>query len=88
MQVGTSKLDKIWNHNKPYGQKLDLSGVCFGSYVLALSVRKRIFLKTKKADKSSVRIGDVSLVQNSTKHPQRASEVSEENSCKIFSLKV
>jgi len=34
----------------PYGQKLDLSGVCFGWYVLALSVRKRIFLKTKKAD--------------------------------------
>jgi len=34
----------------PYGQKLDHSGVCFGWYVLALSVRKRIFLKTKKAD--------------------------------------
>ena len=34
----------------PYGQKLDTSGACFGWYVLALSVRKRIFLKTKKAD--------------------------------------
>jgi len=35
-----------------------------------------------------VRIGDVSLVQNSTKHPQCASEVNGENSCEILSLKV
>jgi len=35
-----------------------------------------------------VRIGDVSLVQNSTKLPQCASEVSGENSCEILSLKV
>jgi len=35
-----------------------------------------------------VRIGDLSLVQNSTKHPQCASEVRGENSCEIESLKV
>jgi len=48
----------LWNtqgcmeYGIPYGQKLDPSEVCFGWYfqVLALSVRKRIFLKTKKAD--------------------------------------
>jgi len=40
----------IYIYIYPYGQKLDPSGVCFGWYVLALSVRKRIFLKTKKAD--------------------------------------
>ena len=44
--------------------------------------------KPKKLTKSIVRIGDVSLVQNSTKHPQYASEVSGENSCEILSLKV
>jgi len=38
--------------------------------------------------KSTVRIGDASLVQNSTKHPQSASEVNGENSCEILSLKV
>ena len=41
--------------------------------------------KPKKLTKSSARIGYVSLVQNCIKH---ASEVSEENSCKIFSFKV
>ena len=35
-----------------------------------------------------MKIGDVSLVQNSTKHPQFASELSGENSCEISSLKV
>jgi len=44
--------------------------------------------KPKKLTQSTVRIGDVSLVQNSTKHPQCASEVSGENSCEISSLKV
>jgi len=44
--------------------------------------------KPKKLTQSIVRIGDVSLVQNFIKHPQRAREVSEENSCKIFPLKV
>ena len=34
----------------PCGQKLDPSVGCFGSNVLALSVQKHIFLKTKKAD--------------------------------------
>jgi len=40
--------------------------------------------KPKKLTKSNVRIGDEGLVQNSAKHPQRASEVSEENSCMIL----
>ena len=57
-------------------------------YILTYSVRKRIFLKTKKMTQSHVRIGDVSLIQNSTKHPQCASEVSGENSCDMLSLKV
>jgi len=34
----------------PYGQKVDPSVGCFWWYALALSVWKRIFLKTKKAD--------------------------------------
>jgi len=40
----------IYSFKRPYGQKLDFSGVCFGSYFSALSVRKSIFLKTKKAE--------------------------------------
>jgi len=72
----------------PYGQNLDPSGVCFGWYVVALSVRKRIFLKTKKADQKHCENCAENLVQNSTKHPQCASEVSGENSCEIVSLKV
>jgi len=48
---------------------------------------ENIFLK-KKLTQSTMRIGDVSLVQNSIKHPQCVSEVSGENSCVILSLKV
>jgi len=45
------RVSKIcFREHRPYGQKLHPSGECFGWYVLALSVRKRIFLKTKKAD--------------------------------------
>ena len=71
----------------PYGQKLDPSGcVLDGTFSFSTLCTKTHFTK-KKLTKRSVRIGDVSLVQNSTKHPQRASEVSEENSCKIFHSK-
>jgi len=50
---------------------------------LQFLVKNAFSWKPKKLTKRIVRIGDVSLVQNFTKHPQRASEVSEENSCKI-----
>jgi len=56
--------------------------------VLALSERKRICLKTKKADQKHSENWRVSLVQNSTNIPECASEVSGENSCEILSLKV
>jgi len=56
--------------------------------VLALSERKRIFLKTKQADQKHCEDWRVSLIQNSTKIPEFASELSGENSCKIVSLKV
>jgi len=61
---------------------------CFRWYVLALSVRKRIFLKTKKADQKQCENWRVSLVQNATNIPECASEVTGENSCGILSLKV
>jgi len=48
-------------------------------------VKNAFSWKPKNLSKSTVRIGNVSLVQNSTKHPQRASEVSEEDSCKNHS---
>jgi len=56
--------------------------------VLALSERKRIFLKTKKADQKHCEDWRVSLVQNSTNIPKCASEVGGENSCESLSLKV
>ena len=55
---------------------------------LALSERKRIFLKTKKADQKHSENWRVSLVQNSTNTAECASEVSGENSCEILTLKV
>jgi len=51
-----------------------------------LSVRKRSFLETQKADQKHCENCYASLFQNSTKHPQCASEVSGENSCEIQSL--
>ena len=56
--------------------------------VLALSERKRIFLKTKKADLNHCENWRVSLVQISTNIPECASEVIGENACEISSLKV
>ena len=40
----------IHSFKRPYGQKLDLSGVCFEWYISARSVRKCIFLKIRKAE--------------------------------------
>jgi len=50
---------------------------------------KNAFLEKceKKLTKSTERIGDVGLVENFKKHPERASEVSSVNSYKISSLK-
>jgi len=69
-----------------FHQKVDPSEGCSGCGHFL--VRNAFSWKPKKLTQSTVRIGDVSLVQNSTKHPQRASEVSGENSYKILSLKV
>ena len=55
--------------------------------VLALSERKRIFLKTKKADQKHCKNWRVSLVQNFTNFPECTSEVSGENSCEIYHSK-
>jgi len=52
-----------------------------------ISVQKRIFLKTKQADQKQCENWRVSLVQNSTNIPERASEVSCENSCEIHHSK-
>jgi len=63
-------------------------GVCWMTRFSTFSTKTHFPEKPKKLTKSRVRIGEVSLVQNSTKHPQRASEVSEENSNNFFLLKV
>jgi len=49
--------------------------------VLALSERKRIFLKTKKADQKHCENWRMSLVQNSINIPKCSIEVIGENSC-------
>ena len=67
--------------------KVDPSEGCFGCHKTHFLVKNAFSWKPKKLTQSTVRIGDVSL-QNSKKHPQCASEVSGENSCKISSLKV
>jgi len=54
--------------------------------VLALSERKRIFLKNKKADQKHCENWRVSLVQNFTNIPKCAIEVIGENSCESSSL--
>jgi len=55
--------------------------------VLALSDRKCICLKTKKADQKHCENWRVNLVQNSTNIPECASEVSGGNSCEMYHLK-
>jgi len=71
-----------------FHQKVDPSKGCSGCHKTWFLVKNAFSWKPKKLTKSTVRIGNVSLVQNSTKYPQRASEVSGENSNKIWSLKV
>jgi len=78
----------IWRIHVPFHQKVDPSEGCFGCHKTHFLVKNAFSWKPKKLTKSTVKHGDVSLVQNSTKHPQRASETSGENSCKILSLKI
>jgi len=69
--------------------KLDFRGVFVRGQknCQRFSLQKRIFLKTKKAGQKHCENWRRESVQNVKKHPQRASEVSGQNCCKISSLK-
>jgi len=71
----------IWPKSGPFPR-------VFWMNILALSERKHIFLKTKKADQKHCKNWHVSLVQNSTSIPECSSEAIGKNSCEISSLKV
>ena len=87
IQICKKKLITVYWYIQPIWPK---SGPFRGVFwVIRFSTFENAFSwKPKKLTQSTLRISDVRLVQNFTKHPPSASEVSGENSCEILSLKV